>query len=56
MGRPAPEYIVIRAARYLGVPPWELAQAPGKWLMWALWCEQLEAEQVEREAKRARRR
>lgn len=28
-------YPLIRAARYLGVPPWELAQQPRQWMEWA---------------------
>jgi hypothetical protein len=34
---------VIRAARYAGVPPWELAQKPSYWL-----SRLLEAESAER--------
>lgn len=55
-GRPAPEYILIRAARYLGVAPWELARQDARWTAWALFVEGLEAEQLERAQKKARRR
>lgn len=36
-------YGLIRAARYLGVPPWELAQQPVFWREAALACEEAEA-------------
>jgi hypothetical protein len=55
-GRLAPEYVLIRAARYLNVAPWELAQAEGKWVEWALFCEQLDRELEERAVKKARKR
>lgn len=29
-------YPLVRAARYLGVPPWELQQQPVIWQQWAL--------------------
>lgn len=29
-------YPLIQAARYLGVPPWELAERPLIWREWAL--------------------
>lgn len=56
IGRLAPEYVLIRAARYLGVTPWELEQAEGRWLEWALFAEQLDRELEERAVKRARKR
>lgn len=37
-------YFVIRAARYLGVPPWELADQPIFWMRVALAVEGAEAE------------
>jgi hypothetical protein len=52
----APEYVLIRAARYLHVAPWELEQADGRWVEWALFCEQLDRELEERAVKRARKR
>lgn len=36
-------YPLIRAARYLGVPPWELARQPATWMEWALTSEAAEA-------------
>lgn len=35
---------MIRAARYLGVPPWELAEKPIAWMGWALAAESAEIE------------
>lgn len=37
-------YIAIRAARYLGVPPWELIEQPTYWMEWALFAESAENE------------
>jgi len=34
--------VLIRAARYLGVPPWELARMPTLWRDWALAAETAE--------------
>lgn len=36
-------YVLIRAARYLGTPPWELARQPTLWRDWALAAESAEA-------------
>lgn len=36
-------YPLIRAARYLGVPPWQLAEMPVIWQEWALMAESAEA-------------
>jgi len=36
-------YPLIRAARYLGVAPWELATQPIAWQDWALMAENAEA-------------
>ena len=55
-GKLAPVYVLLRAARYLNVPPWELERADGKWVHWALLAEELERELEERAIKRARRR
>ena len=35
-------YLLLRAARYLGVPPWELFDAPEIWLEWARVAENAE--------------
>ena len=44
---------MIRAARYLGVAPWELAERPSYWRNWALACENAEnwaeSEMIKRE-------
>jgi hypothetical protein len=48
-------YPLVRAAKYLGVPPWELADQPMAWQMIALICEQAEAEAEEIIAKRAQK-
>lgn len=37
-------YPLIRAARYLGVAPWELAQQPRQWMDWANIAQNAEAE------------
>ena len=37
-------YPLIRAARYLGVPPWELAKQPSMWMTLALMSEKAEVE------------
>jgi hypothetical protein len=37
-----PEYVLIRASRYLGCTPWELEQQPVSWRDWALLCENAE--------------
>lgn len=29
-------FSLIQAARYLGVPPWDLAEKPVVWMRWAL--------------------
>lgn len=45
----------MRAARYLGVPPWELAQRPTAWRDWALLSEAAEHEAERRATIEARR-
>ncbi len=35
MGECPDWYSLIRAARYLGVPPWELLKQPVVWTRWA---------------------
>jgi len=42
---------VVRAARYLGVPPWELEDRPIEWFWRALIAESAEIE-AERDAQR----
>ncbi len=37
-------YPLVRAARYLGVAPWELAERPAAWQNWALTAEAAESE------------
>jgi len=37
-------YTLIKAARYLGVAPWELAEQPTEWVAWAYACQSAEAE------------
>jgi len=39
----------LRAAKYMGVPPWELLKQPIYWRNWAL-----QAEKAENEAERQR--
>jgi hypothetical protein len=49
---------VIRAARYLGVAPWELNAQPLAWQEWALVCEAAEIgaqNEAAQEAVRKRR-
>jgi hypothetical protein len=36
-------YRLIRAARYLHVAPWELAEQPVLWMNWALSAESIDA-------------
>lgn len=44
MGECPEWYALIRAARYLSVSPWELAEKPFVWRDWALEAEASEAE------------
>ena len=46
----------MRAARYLGVAPWELLQQPAAWLHWAITAEtaEQEAQEALNEQERAR--
>jgi hypothetical protein len=37
----------MRAAKYLGVAPWDLLQQPAIWLVWALRAERAEADAAE---------
>ena len=43
MGSVPPWFQVIKAARWLGVPPWELLTRPPVWMEWALVAETAEA-------------
>lgn len=36
MGHIPDWYVIIKASRYLGVPPWELNEQCEAWLDWAL--------------------
>lgn len=51
-GNPPSWYLLLRASKYINVPPWELAKKPTIWRDWAL-----VAESAERyaEAKHSRR-
>ena len=40
-------YPLLRAARYLGVAPWDLMQQSSLWTGWALTAERAEAEALE---------
>lgn len=44
--------MLLRAAKYLGVPPWELAERPALWQAWALAAEGAEADATEQRRKR----
>jgi hypothetical protein len=39
-----PIFLLLRAAKYLGVPPWELAEKPMVWQHYALLMESAEAQ------------
>lgn len=45
-------YALVRAARYLGVAPWELLEQPVAWMEWALTAESAENEAQDIIAKR----
>lgn len=51
------EYRLIRAARYLGVAPWELAAQCDAWVNWAICFEQAEfkAERIAEKIAKHRR-
>lgn len=44
-------YALIRAARYLGVPPWELYEQPLCWQQWAQTAENAENEAANERSK-----
>lgn len=52
MGELPDWYPLIRAARYLGVPPWDLLTQPLAWQHWALLSEVVEGEVQDELAKR----
>lgn len=56
MGELPSWYLLLRAARYLGVAPWELADQPVVWARWAWAAESAEAtahkNQTERRGKK----
>lgn len=54
IGQPPVWYLTIRAARYLGVPPWDLEEMPLVWQYRALVAQSIEAE-VEAELMRRSR-
>lgn len=47
--------MLIRAARYLGTTPWELARQPAIWRDWALMAESAEAGAEAEQMKRRQR-
>ncbi len=47
MGAMPDWYPLIRAARYLGVPPWDLLQRAAVWQTWAIIAEGAENEAQE---------
>lgn len=49
MGSVPEWYRLIRAAKYLGVAPWDLLEKPAIWMEWAL-----SAESAENKAERTR--
>lgn len=49
-------YRLIRAAKYLGVAPWDLAERPVTWMEWALTAENAEASAQEQLAEQQRRK
>lgn len=51
MGEIPEWYLVIRAARYLGVAPWDLIGQSSLWLGWALTAQRAESEAAEEKRK-----
>lgn len=45
-------YPLLRAAKYLGVAPWELAEQSASWMRWAIIAESAEAETEEERQRR----
>jgi hypothetical protein len=52
MGYCPPWYTIIRAAKYMGVAPWELIDQPKCWAEWALAAESAEVEARNRAERR----
>jgi hypothetical protein len=48
-------YTLVRAARYLGVAPWELLEQQSAWMDWALMAESAENEAQEIVARQRRK-
>ena len=46
----------MHAARYLGVPPWDLAEQSSVWLRWALTMERAEGEAAQWRAEQVQKR
>jgi hypothetical protein len=55
MGYAPDWYFVVRAARYLGVAPWELMKQSALWMKWALMAEHAEHEAERQLQERAQR-
>lgn len=55
MGSPPEWYEIIRSARYLGVPPWDLLKMPVYWHNWARMAEDAEHE-AEKQIRKAQDR
>lgn len=51
MGAMPQWYILIRAARYLGVAPWEMMDQPKVWIEWALAAESAENHAMQQQQK-----
>jgi hypothetical protein len=45
-------YVLLRAARYLNVQPWELLEQPSVWMEYALHAEYAESEATTQISKR----
>ena len=50
-----PEYILMRAARWMNVAPWDAAEQPASWVSWAIEFEQAEKEAEIEANKKAQR-
>ncbi len=48
-------YLLVRAARHLGVAPWDLAAQPVFWRDWALLCQKVAADTEAHQINKARR-
>ena len=56
MGYAPPWYYLVRAARYLGTPPWVLAKQEPMWVTLALESEGAETRAANHKAEQERRR